>query len=913
MRKLSIFLAFILVVTFGQASLFAQTCEISVDNITNSWNGGTKLMAGQLHHAGIRVNATCLPTYEAGDPPVTTPSRYNVTNTILVYSPGDLAEWNFTVGSLLPTWLTLGWTTEVYIHFHKVSGSGIFDFYGYTTPPPSPPTPIPDDKGNDSVAITFGGSSTWEGLTNLFNDVAWDIYFQSRYEDEGDQICFDSVSQGLAGGSAWKWAPLTEPEGDHFPIWQGPYCYTVSEMPNMPPEIVGPTAYSFSHCAEASIDFVAWEEERDHPYTWEVVGGGPGIITSTGDTTATWTWSGGSVPQCSNNTLLIVRAADAISGTHWGTPDTVNISVTNAAPAFSDDVLGPAPISTNTWKAQYYSVSDPCNDALTVTIISDGGIDAASEVYADLDSIWYYPAEADEGNVTMLLEVCDEVDQGCGLCDTMQVEWVVSVGAPYRVRIEKEEGPEGWGALQGHLTEVSVVLEDYDATPEGGLGGFDFLFAYDASALSFQDAVEGVIPTNCEWEYFTHRQGGECSSCPSGCPTGEVRVVGLAELNNGPYHPLCDVLEEDVPGTLFDLVFLVSNNRTFDCSFAPIRFWWCDCGDNTLSNRDGSLLIISSQVWDYVGAGGYITEDYRRIDGEDEYPTFKGHQDDCVGTQKAEPLAALDLFNGGVDIACADLIDDRGDINLNGITYEIADAVMFTNYFIIGEDAFGTDPYRKAASIAASDVNADGIPLSVADLVYLIRVIIGDAVEIPKVNPAHATFSHENDVLSVSGEMGAAFIVVEGKVTPTLLAGNMELKYGYSDQNTRILVYNHQGRESFSGDFLRTEGEIVSIEFATYEGQPVEARNVPRSFSVEQNYPNPFNAETVIKFAMPNAGNWRVSIYNVTGQLVEEFSGTAEAGGQEVRWDATGRASGIYFYKVVAGNQTETKKAVYLK
>lgn len=907
MRKLSIFLAFILVVTFGQASLFAQ-CDITVDNVSNTWNGGAYLHPGMIHHAQLRVNASCLPTYDGG-----TPSRYNTTNTMLVYSPGDLATWNYTTGSLLPAWETLGWTQTVYIHFHKVSGSGTFDFLGYTGPVPNP-----DPNGDDSVAITFGGSTTWGGLTNEYNEVSWDIEFQSNAGDTStttDQkfICVDSVSQGLAGGSAWKWSPLTDPAGDVFPVWQGPYCYELIKQPNDPAELVNPeTAYTMGQCSMGSIDFTADDTEQDTPYTWVLTG--PGTLVSTGDKTATWSWGGETVPQCSDNTVITVQACDSKGG--CGTAGTVNITVENDAPVFSPDgPIGPIAISTGTTKAQYFSASDGCLDPLVFSILDDGGIDGLSVVDADADSIWYTPVLADVGAVTMKVLVTDEVDQGCGLADTLEVLWVVSEGAPNRIKIEKDEGPDGVGAYQGLLAEVEVVLEAVDAV--GMIGGFDFLFAYDASALSFQGATRGELidEAGCNWEYFTYRFGPD-GNCNGGCPSGLARVVGLAELNNGPYHPDCIGL--DSPGVLFNLIFLVSNDRTFECTYAPVRFFWIDCGDNSLSNFDGSVQIVSSQVWDYVGAGGYIVEDYIRIDSQlVPYPTYLGYQpvEACDGG-KTDPEENVDLFNGGVDIACANLIDDRGDINLNGIAYEIADAVMFTNYFIQGETAFGPIGSQQVqASIAASDANADGIPLSVADLVYLIRVVIGDAHAYPKVNPTHATFSHENGTMSVNSEMGAAYIVVEGKATPRLLAGNMEMKYGVVDNDTRILVYNSTQRgESFTGSFLEVEGEIVSIEFATYEGQPVEASNVPRTFSVEQNYPNPFNAETRISFAMPNAGEWRVSIYNVTGQLVEEFSGVAEVGGkQDVYWNAAGRSSGIYFYKVVAGDQTETKKAVYLK
>jgi len=127
----------------------------------------------------------------------------------------------------------------------------------------------------------------------------------------------------------------------------------------------------------------------------------------------------------------------------------------------------------------------------------------------------------------------------------------------------------------------------------------------------------------------------------------------------------------------------------------------------------------------------------------------------------SRPDRNIDFFNGGIDIVCADSIDARGDINLNNVGYEIADAVMFTNYFVKGVSAFGS---HVAGSTAASDVNADGLALSVADLVYLIRVIVGDALPYPKTAPVQATYVNDNGTLSVDIPMGAAYVVIKGEV-----------------------------------------------------------------------------------------------------------------------------------------------------
>jgi hypothetical protein len=359
---------------------------------------------------------------------------------------------------------------------------------------------------------------------------------------------------------------------------------------------------------------------------------------------------------------------------------------------------------------------------------------------------------------------------------------------------------------------------------------------------------------------------------------------------------------------MFSLKFLVRNYRTLNCQFCPVRFFWYDCTNNVLSNSDGSLLYTSVGVYDYSNPNPINTLDA-------VFPTYLGAQEECYlghDTTKATPEANIDFQNGGVDIICSNEIDDPGDININGIAYEIADAVMFTNYFISGPTAFGT---HVDASIAASDANLDGVPLTVSDLVYLIRVVVGDALPYhQKVGTISAGYTHESGVMSVDVPMGAVLIVADAPATA--LNSDVQVKQGIVDGNHHILVTGYDENSntfaSFSGDFVEINGNVISVEFAAADGSMVNASNVPLNFEVFQNYPNPFNPTTKITFNNPSNSAWKVMIYNVTGQRVTEFSG--DNGTRiDVDWDASNLASGIYFYKVVAGDNVETKKAVLLK
>ena len=93
----------------------------------------------------------------------------------------------------------------------------------------------------------------------------------------------------------------------------------------------------------------------------------------------------------------------------------------------------------------------------------------------------------------------------------------------------------------------------------------------------------------------------------------------------------------------------------------------------------------------------------------------------------------------------------------------------------------------------------------------------------------------------------------------------------------------------------------------------------PVDFSLSENHPNPFNPQTEISYDLPNAGQVELSIYNLLGQriktLVDEFQA---AGHKTVRWDGTDEegnkiASGIYFYRIKAGDFVDSKKMILMK
>ncbi len=88
----------------------------------------------------------------------------------------------------------------------------------------------------------------------------------------------------------------------------------------------------------------------------------------------------------------------------------------------------------------------------------------------------------------------------------------------------------------------------------------------------------------------------------------------------------------------------------------------------------------------------------------------------------------------------------------------------------------------------------------------------------------------------------------------------------------------------------------------------------PTKFLLEQNYPNPFNPSTVIKYAVPQAERVSLKIYNAIGAEVETlFEGYKIAGTYEENFNAGRLSSGVYFYKLQAGEFSQTRKMLLIK
>ncbi|MBD3408871.1 MAG: T9SS type A sorting domain-containing protein, partial [Ignavibacteriales bacterium] len=126
---------------------------------------------------------------------------------------------------------------------------------------------------------------------------------------------------------------------------------------------------------------------------------------------------------------------------------------------------------------------------------------------------------------------------------------------------------------------------------------------------------------------------------------------------------------------------------------------------------------------------------------------------------------------------------------------------------------------------------------------------------------------------------------------------DVEANYAY-----RVVAYNAAGG--------RGESQTANVDLVTF----VEDLSVVEEFQVVQNFPNPFNPATTIRFGLPEAAQTKLTIFNALGQQIAVLvDRELRAGWHEATFAPHNLPSGVYVYRVEAGDYTETMRMIYLK
>jgi hypothetical protein len=156
------------------------------------------------------------------------------------------------------------------------------------------------------------------------------------------------------------------------------------------------------------------------------------------------------------------------------------------------------------------------------------------------------------------------------------------------------------------------------------------------------------------------------------------------------------------------------------------------------------------------------------------------------------------------------------------------------------------------------------------------------------------------DIWTESGQIG---------ISPRLFYGSPAGDMDKDGKDEYVFVNYSPDYPDWSGD-----SPIWIIECDVPASVAKAPKGIPQNFQLLQNYPNPFNPTTTIGYAMPVRAYASLGVFNSLGQCVAELvNGEEEPGYHEVAFDATKLASGMYYYKLQAGNFVETKKMLVVK
>jgi len=148
-------------------------------------------------------------------------------------------------------------------------------------------------------------------------------------------------------------------------------------------------------------------------------------------------------------------------------------------------------------------------------------------------------------------------------------------------------------------------------------------------------------------------------------------------------------------------------------------------------------------------------------------------------------------------------------------------------------------------------------------------------------------------------------------------AGNYEMLARLGDYPATIwyedgFPFTKAGAD-FSGSFVPFIPDNLPDYFGTIDTNG-EIISVPNQFELVNCYPNPFNPTTTISYALPEAAHVKLTVFNVNGQVVKTLvDGYRSASMHQVTFDASQLSSGLYFYKIEAGNYSDVKKMVLVK
>ncbi len=295
----------------------------------------------------------------------------------------------------------------------------------------------------------------------------------------------------------------------------------------------------------------------------------------------------------------------------------------------------------------------------------------------------------------------------------------------------------------------------------------------------------------------------------------------------------------------------------------------------------------------------------------------------------------LDTDGDGLGDVCDDCSNFSGDVN-DDMVLDILDIVTVVNMILDG--GYNSSDYSDCAKLDA-DYNNDGV-INILDVIQIINVVVYGpqrAVELFDEGSASVNFytSGQQTHITIHSDVdisGIELAAINSGITSASLKDNSHIQLISA---TKDGIYRLVGYSMLNNPFdshvidltLESSTELdpddIVVVLGSASGDALEltrsynnfaVQHGPYTFEINSVYPNPFNPATEIAFTVVADGLVSLTAYNVMGQKVATiFEGFQTIGNHAYTWNATNLPSGVYYIKLMSGNQVRTLKTILMK
>jgi len=433
-------------------------------------------------------------------------------------------------------------------------------------------------------------------------------------------------------------------------------------------------------------------------------------------------------------------------------------------------------------------------------------------------------------------------------------------------------------AISGDLAIVGAPYEDDDAAGENFASSAGSAYIFKREGTGWDQQAKLVASDRTYNDYF-----GRSVSI-----SGNYAIVGVPEE------------DEDASG----------ENRLSNAGSAYIFYW-----DGLSWTQQAKIVASDRDYSEYFGYSVSISGDYAiigAINANTAY-IFKRNGTDWEEQSliRSSDRISGDYFGYSVSIS--------GEYAIVGAIYEDEDVSggnTLSNAgsaYIFKRDGVNWEQQAKIVASDRDENDAFGYSVSISGNHAIVSAFY-ESENVPGDNTlpyAGSAYIYKRDGISWGQQ---AKIVPLDRESSDYFGTSVSI---YGDH--AIVGAEFEDENAFGSDSLYDAGSAYIFSI-TGNDVGISAHNIPRKFVLENNRPNPFNPQTTISYSifagatMDRQLSVDLSIFNMSGQkvatLVNEIQST---GYHSVTWDASGLSSGIYFYRLTAGDFVDTKKMVFMK